>query len=147
MINYLLIGVFFWLAGLSYFIFKLKSHYYNLTSRTRKEKLDEILDLLLDQNKKIYNEIEIVKKELKKQIELSKLNLQKIGLVRFNPFSRIGSKESFVIAYLDSLNNGIILNFIYTRDGLRVYAKKIKNGQGEEYDLSDEEKKAIEKAA
>lgn len=146
MINYLLIGVFFWLIGLSYFIFKLKSHYYNLTSKTRKERLDEILDLLLDQNKKIYNEIEAVKNELKKEIESSKLHLQKVGLVRFNPFDRVGGKESFVIAYLDSLNNGIILNFIYTRDGLRVYTKKIKEGRGEEYDLSDEEKKAIEKA-
>lgn len=146
MVIYLWIGVFVWLVGLSYFIFKLRNHYYNLISRTRKEKLDEILDLLLDQDKKNYNEIETIKKEFKSQVELSKLHLQKVGLIRFNPFDRAGGEQSFVTAFLDSEDNGIILNFIYTRDGLRVYTKKVRKGKGEEYDLSDEEKKAIEKS-
>lgn len=142
---YLLIIVVIWLIILSYLVFKIRNHYYNLISKTRKEKLDEILDSLLDQDKKNFNEIELIKSTLKKQIELSKLNLQKVGLIRFNPFDRAGGEQSFVIAFLDGSDNGIILNFIYTRDGLRVYTKKVKQGKGEEYDLSDEERKAIEK--
>jgi len=146
MVIYLWITIFIWLIGLSYFVFKLRNHYYNLISRTRKEKLDEILDLLLDQDRKNSSEIETIKKEFKNQVEKSKLHLQKVGLIRFNPFDRSGGEQSFVIAFLDSENNGIILNFIYTRDGLRVYTKKVKKGKGDEYDLSEEEKKAIEKS-
>jgi len=146
MVTYLVVLAFIWLIFLSFIVFKLRSHYYNLTSRTKKEKLDEILDLLLNEDKKISNEIALIKSELKKQIELSQLHLQKVGLIRFNPFERMGGEQSFVIAFLDKENSGIILNFIYTRDGLRVYTKKVKKGKGEEYDLSDEEKKAIERS-
>lgn len=146
MVIYLVIGAIIWLSVLSLIVFKLRNHYYNLISKTRKERLDEILDSLLEQDKKNFVEIEAIKKEFIKQIELSKLHLQKVGLIRFNPFDRAGGEQSFVITFLDSVDNGIILNFIYTRDGLRVYTKKVKRGKGEEYDLSDEEKKAIEKS-
>lgn len=146
MLTYLVPVVIIWLIVLSFVVFKLRNHYYNLISKTRKDKLDEILDSLLEQDKKNYNEIEIIKKEFKNQIQLSKLHLHKVGLIRFNPFDRAGGEQSFVIAFLDSEDNGIILNFIYTRDGLRVYTKKVTKGKGEEYDLSDEEKKAIEKS-
>jgi len=147
MITYLVGAVFVWLIFLTFIVVKLRNHYYNLTSRTKKEKLDEILDLLLDEDKKNSREIDLIKTELKKQIELSQLHLQKVGLIRFNPFERMGGEQSFVVAFLDKENSGIILNFIYTRDGLRVYTKKVKKGKGEEYDLSDEEKKAIERSS
>jgi len=143
---YLVIFISVWLIFLSYIVFKLRNHYYNLISKTKKEKLDEILDLLLSEDKKLTSEIEMIKTALEKQINLSRLHLQKVGLIRFNPFERTGGDQSFVAAFLDRENNGIILNFIYTRDGLRVYTKKVKKGKGEEYDLSEEEKKAIEKS-
>ncbi|MCL4364130.1 DUF4446 family protein [Patescibacteria group bacterium] len=117
-----------------------------MISRSRKQKLDEILDSLLDQDKKNYDEVELLKKEVNNQIRMARLHLQKVGLIRFNPFDRAGGEQSFVIAFLDSQDSGIILNFIYTRDGLRVYTKKVKDGKGEEYDLSEEEKRAVEKS-
>ena len=146
MVNYLVLFLFAWLLFLSYIVFKLRNHYYNLISKTKKEKLDEILDVLLEEDKKLTSEMGLIKAELKKQIEFSQLHLQKVGLIRFNPFERAGGDQSFVVAFLDKQNNGIILNFIYTRDGLRVYTKKVKKGKGEEYDLSEEEKKAIDKS-
>ncbi len=146
MVIYLVLAGLIWLVVLSFIVFKLRNHYYNLISRTRKERLDEILDSLLDQDRKNFNEIELIKKEFKKESESSKLHLQKVGLIRFNPFDRAGGEQSFVVAFLDTEDNGIILNFIYTRDGLRVYTKKVKQGKGEEYDLSEEEKKAIDKS-
>ncbi|MBI5127531.1 DUF4446 family protein [Candidatus Roizmanbacteria bacterium] len=146
MVIYIVLVGLVWLVVLSFVVFKLRNHYYNLISRTRKERLDEILDSLLDQDRKNFNEIELIKKEFKKESESSKLHLQKVGLIRFNPFDRAGGEQSFVVAFLDNQDNGIILNFIYTRDGLRVYTKKVKQGKGEEYDLSDEEKKAIDKS-
>lgn len=137
---------FIWLFVLSYFFIKLRNHYYRLISNTKKEKLDQILDLLLEKNVKIENEVELIRKELKDQIELSKFHFQKIGLLRYNPFDKSDSNQSFIISLLDKKNNGLILNFIYIKEGLRVYVKKVKNGKGEEYDLSEEEKEAIKKS-
>jgi hypothetical protein len=97
-------------------------------------------------DKKTMQELEIVKKELREEIKVSTLHIQKVGLVRFNPFEKTGGEKSFVITFLNYENSGIIINFIYTRDGLRVYSKKVRNGKGEEFELSEEEKKAIEKS-
>ena len=127
-------------------VLKIKSHYKKLIIRTKKESIDEILDVLLDNQKKLAEENIGIKKELKEQILSSRLHIQKIGLVRFNPFERMGGEQSFIIALLDKEENGLTLNFIYTKEGLRVYTKKIKNGKGDEYDLSEEEKKAIEQS-
>ncbi len=125
---------------------KVQNHYQNLVSRTKKERIDEILDELLQTDRRITFGLDEVKKELREEIKRSKFHMQRIGLVRFNPFERIGGEQSFVISFLDEENNGIVVNYIYTREGLRVYTKKVKAGKGEEYELSEEEKKAVEKS-
>ena len=66
-------------------------------------------------------------------------------LIRYNPFSGVGSDQSFSIALLDGNNNGFVITSIYSREGNRVYGKSLKEGKSE-YSLSDEEKKAISKA-
>lgn len=145
MINYIVFGFFLiWLLVLSFVIFNLKRHYYNLILRTKKRNIDDILDQLLETDDNLKKEISLIKKELSEEILTSKFHFQKIGLVRFNPFERMGGEQSFVLALLDGKNNGLTINFIYTRDGLRVYTKKVKDGKGEEYELSEEEKKAIQ---
>ena len=141
---YVVISIIFaWLVVLTGILFKTKAHYNNLISKTRKNNIDEILDELLNRDKQTKQELEIIKKELKIEMEKSLLHFQKVGLIRFNPFERSGGDKSFVISLLNYENSGIVINFIHTRDGLRVYSKKIKNGKGEEFELSEEEKKAI----
>lgn len=132
-----------WVGVLTRLILKTKDHYNNLISSTRKHKIDEILDELLRIDKKTSQELEVVKKELHEEIKTSALHIQKVGIVRFNPFEKSGGEKSFVITFLNFGNSGIVINFIQTRDGLRVYSKKVKNGKGEEFELSEEEKKAI----
>jgi len=148
MVMYAISGFFFiWLIVMTWILIKMRNHYLNLISRTRKNKIDEVLDELLETDEKTVRDIEIIKKELKEEVKKSQLHYQKIGLLRFNPFERAGGEQSFVISLLDYNNNGVILNFIYTREGLRVYTKKVKNGKGQEYELSEEEKKAIMKSS
>jgi len=93
----------------------------------------------------IVKEMDFLKEEMKELKEKNKLNLQKIGIVRYNPFSEVGGNQSFSIALLDENDNGIIITSHYLREFNRVYAKPIKNGKSE-YSLTKEEKEAIEKA-
>lgn len=72
-------------------------------------------------------------------------SVQKVGMVRFNPFSEVGGDQSFSVALLDGSNNGIVITSLYIREGNRVYGKPVNNGQSK-YQLSDEENKAVEKA-
>ena len=50
------------------------------------------------------------------------------------------------LALLDKEDSGLIINFIYTHEGVRVYTKKVKQGKGEEYQLSEEEQRAIKES-
>lgn len=147
MLTYILIGAcFIWLLVLTFIFVKLRNHYYNLISTTKKERLDDILDSLISGEKILKAEVDELKKRLDIEVKKSNLHLQKIGLVRFNPFGTVGGEQSFVAAFVDQENSGIVLNFIYTKEGLRVYTKRVKKGVGVEYELSKEEEKAIEKS-
>lgn len=141
-----LVFFFIWLIILTSIILKTKAHYDSLISNTRKHKIDEILDQLLMDDKKTEQELIAIKKELRDEIKNSTLHIQKVGLIRFSPFEKSGGEKSFVITFLNFENSGIVINFIHTRDGLRVYSKKVVQGKGQEFELSEEEKKAIEKS-
>lgn len=136
----------FWLSMISFFLFKTRLHYNNLIQRTKKRRIDDVLDQLIEKDENNTKEIAIIKKNVEEIIYKSKFYYQKIGFLRFNPFDRVGGDQSFIIALLDSENTGLILNFLYTREGMRIYSKKVKSGVSEEYELSVEEKEAIKKA-
>ena len=105
------------------------------------QSLKEVIEYLngLEKNfEKLSEELKSVKTE-------ANFAVQKLGIVRFNPFSGVGSDQSFSVALLDKKENGIVITSLYTRDGNRVYAKPIKSGKSE-YLLSNEEKSAMEKA-
>jgi len=95
--------------------------------------------------KKVLKQFEELRKQVEKISQTSKTSVQKVGIVRYNPFSEVGGNQSFSVALLDGHNNGIVITSLFSRDGNRVYGKPVKNGHSE-YSLSNEEKKAIEKA-
>lgn len=136
-----------WLIVLSFIIFKTKRHYHRLITTTKRGSIDAILEKLLEDDKIYAQEIEQIKKEVVKIEDKSCFHFQKFGIIRFNPFERIGGEQSFVLSLLNKLDSGVVINFIYTHEGIRVYAKQIKLGKGVEYELSEEEKKAIKKAS
>ncbi|MBM3250945.1 MAG: DUF4446 family protein [Candidatus Nealsonbacteria bacterium] len=100
---------------------------------------------ILKQFEDLEKKVDKISQEFSDLKKKSRLFVQKVGMVRYNPFSGVGGDQSFSIALLDANNNGVIITGIYNREGSRVYAKPIKDGQSE-YSLSDEEKEAISKS-
>lgn len=72
--------------------------------------------------------------------------IQKVGLSRYNPFDDLGGDQSFSLSILDSTNSGVVLTSLHHRNFTRIYAKPVKNGEGDSITLSNEEKSAIVKA-
>jgi len=139
----LFLAIFFgWLIFVTWLLLKTRNHYFRLVERTGRQKIDEILDLLLNQQKEQRREIESIKKRLEEEINKSKFHLQKTNVVRFQPFEK-GGDTSFVMALLDGKDNGLVINFLYTKEGLRVYTKNVVEGKGKDYPLTEEEEKAI----
>ncbi len=77
--------------------------------------------------------------------KMASKSIQRVGVVRFNPFKETGGDQSFCIALLDSNDNGLVISSLFTRQGTRIYAKPIKKGKSQ-YQLSKEELEAIKKA-
>lgn len=71
--------------------------------------------------------------------------VQKVGVVRFNPFEDTGGDQSFAMALLDANDNGAVISSLYSREGTRIFAKAIVRGSSKHH-LSDEEREAIRRA-
>lgn len=76
---------------------------------------------------------------------IAAISVQKVGFLRFNPFSDTGGENSFVLVLLDRDNNGVIVSSLYLRESTRLYAKEIKKGDARS-PLSVEEKQVLEAA-
>jgi hypothetical protein len=75
----------------------------------------------------------------------SNLAVQKVGVVRFNPFAGSGGNFSFSIALLDGHNTGVAITSMHGREQNRIYTKKIQEGKSETA-LTEEEQQAVNRA-
>ncbi len=143
-LNLILFGViFFWLAFLTVIFYNLYSHYQKLTKGITKKDLKSILeDLLKKFEKELVRVDELVKETQKIQSE-NGYNIQKMGLVRFNPFSETGGNQSFSLALLDGEDSGLVITSLHSREMTRIYAKPVKKQKADGFELSAEEKQAI----
>ncbi len=138
----ILLVFFIWNIYLSYNLSKIKRRTRSFFASSEAKDLEGII---YKQIKKT-NEIDCAIKKIVEDNKKIKGNLsecvQKVGVVRFNPFGDVGGNQSFVIALLDNSLNGVIIQGLYSRDGVRVYSKEIKEGKSE-YALGKEEEEAI----
>ena len=107
--------------------------------------LDEVLDgqaKRIDQLAARVDALNALEHELE---AASQLALQKVGIVRFNPFQDAGGDQSFAIALLDQGGSGLVVSSLHGRAETRVFAKQVTNGRSR-HTLSDEEQDAIRAA-
>ena len=112
------------------------------------KKASDLEGVLFEEIKRLKKAEEGIKglsKNLKSVEKMANESIQKASVVRFNPFKETGGDQSFVIALLDSRDNGLVITSLFTRQGNRVYSKPIKEGKST-YPLSKEETEALKKA-
>lgn len=132
-------------------IFLLKYSYatnQKMDQLLEKGKIKDFKDIFLSQkekNDKLEEKIKEAFSKIKNLEEISETTIRKIEVIRFNPFNDMGGNQSFVIAMLDNKNNGFLISSLFSKEGNRVYAKKIKQGKSD-YLLSTEEIDALNRA-
>lgn len=113
---------------------KIKSSLSEFNNKT--EKLEGKTDIINNAIDGIYNTLSYA--------------IQKIGIVRYNPFPDVGGDLSFSLAMLDKTNSGFVMTGIYSRQGSFTYLKPVRKGKGDEsdkrYRLSAEETEAVQRA-
>jgi len=104
--------------------------------------LDAVLDAHLDKVFAVARELDELSARSAVLEAANRRSIQRVGLVRFNPFEDTGGNQSFALALLDSTGTGFIVSSLHSRTGTRVYAKAITEGRSDAA-LSDEEGEAL----
>lgn len=135
-----------WLFILTYFLWKALSHYNKLGQGLKDKNFKSIMEALLRDVSVAKKDIDNLKLYCDKIQKDGRLHIQKIGLVRFNPFKDTGGDQSFILSLVDENDTGVIISGLFARSGTRWYAKRVVKGRSLEHELSDEEKKALKEA-
>lgn len=96
----------------------------------------KIVDEMMKRSKNQEEEIVRLENNLKKCV-------QKVGIVRYNAYGDTGSDLSFTLALMDSADNGVVVNGLYSRESSSIFAKPLVKGETK-YNLSAEEIQAID---
>lgn len=138
--------IFFWLGTITFLIFRLLKTFSRITKGVSDKDLKTILEEILGEIKK-GKEID---GEFLKRVDLLKAeslsSLQKVGLIRYNPFGDTGGNQSFVLALLDGGDTGLVITSLHSREATRVFAKPVKDGKENGFEFSKEELLAIASA-
>ena len=138
-------GLAVWVALLQVAEARLRRRLRRILSDTQGDGLDEVLDTTMTRLDSLSQRADALN-SLHREVEaLAQRSLHKVGIVRFNPFTDTGGDQSFAIALLDALGNGIVLSSLHSRSETRVFAKPVSSGRSR-FALSDEEQDAIRKA-
>src|SRR3990167_10978948 len=90
-----------WLLVLTIAFVALLKFFRRLTSGAKDLDLRAILDKIISQGELNREGLEVLTREIKRLDEEGALHVQKVGLIRFNPFKEIGGDHSFSLALLD----------------------------------------------
>lgn len=121
----------------------------------------KLYKLLGNKNNTLDESIDSIRKDvnlIKKYIEVSEDHFETIDgklkrvisgvkTIRFNPFKANGGggNQSFATALINEEGDGTVISSLYSRDHISIFSKPITN-LNSEFDLSEEEKDALQKA-
>ena len=138
----LIVGVVLWLGGLTVVFYRLLSHYRRIAARKKDGDLVSVIDAVLKKEEENNRKLANIVAELAKLDKNAQKPIQKVGMVRFNPFNETGGDQSFCLCLLDRNEDGFIVTSLHTRETTRVYIKPVIKSKSK-YELSKEERKAL----
>lgn len=142
----MIIAITVWLGVLTFLVFRMMRHYNRLTSGVTKTGLKDILENILTGQGDSKRRLRDLETSLERVTKDGRSHIQRIGIVRFNPFHDTGGSQSFTIALLDEGGSGIVMTSLYARAANRWYVKEVQGGKSATVGLSTEEEMAIKKA-
>jgi len=124
---------------------KLQQLHEKLFTGKKARNLEGLILELIDKTDGLDKDIESLFDASNQINSLSLKCLNKIGLVRFNPFGEKGHKGCFSLALFNEKKKGIILSTLNTDSGTKIFIKRVINGKSD-IQLTGEERKATKLA-
>jgi len=130
------------LAVLARRVGRLQRRLAALTRDDRGHSLESILEGHLERVLAVDRELDSLAERTAVLETAGRRALQRVGLVRYNPFEETGGNQSFALALLDADEHGFIITSLHARAGTRIYARALTGGRAEGQ-LSEEEAEAL----
>jgi Protein of unknown function (DUF4446) len=107
--------------------------------------LEAVLDAHLDKVFNVAREVDDLSARSAVLESNGRRAVQRVGLVRYNPFEETGGNQSFALAMTDANGDGVVVSSLHARAGTRLYAKSVVAGRSDAA-LSAEEAEALRMA-
>lgn len=133
----LLVALFIWLAVLSFLVWQSQGFLRSLFPKSGERDIRAKFKELLEGVSGFEGDLDKLKE---------RRYIQKVSLIRYNPYGDTGGDQSFTLALLDDKGTGIVLTSLHARSGTRVFAKDVLGGKSNKYQFSKEEEEVIKKA-
>lgn len=131
---------------LTVYLRRLSGKYSVFTQGVHKKTLEDVLTNIVKEQKLTKKDVAFLSERCDNIEKSGLVHIQKIGLLRFNPFKDTGGDQSFILSLIDAEDTGVVITALYSRSGTRWYAKRVIKGKGSEHELSDDEKKSLKLA-
>jgi len=144
-ISFIVLGAL--IALLALWILRLELKLFRLRAGTSRERLDDIMTQIMRTLKDLYEFRDHTDKRMEDAEHKLKSSIRHVETLRFNPFEGTGSggNQSFASAFVNEEGDGVVISSLYARDRMSVYSKPLSQFSSA-YELSEEEKEAIERA-
>lgn len=139
-------AVFVWNLALSYIIFKERGFLRELFPKSGERDVRRKFEEILEAVKSFDGRTDELRKRLEESQKDSLKHVQKVALLRYNPFEDVGGDQSFTVALLNKEGNGAVITSLHNRSGTRVFAKNVVRGNFERREFSKEEVRVIKEA-
>lgn len=138
--------IFLWLGFLSYLTWKqnkfLSQLFPKSGERDIRKKFEEVMGVV-GKFKLDLGDLGDKLSEIEKD---GSLHIQRVELLRYNPFGDTGGDQSFSAALLDRSGSGFIITSLHSRSGTRIFAKPVLKGRASGFEFSKEEEEVVKKA-
>lgn len=124
---------------------KILKKYKRLMRGVNNKNLEALLFNHLETIQEGLTRIKDIELDLSSLSKLQKNCIQRVGIVRYNAFDKMGGNQSFSLALLDDSGKGVVITSLYGNNSSATFAKPVLNCKSS-IKLSPEEEEAISKA-
>lgn len=138
-------GIIGWLGVLTYLALHERKFLTELFPRDTQGDVRDKLKEVIDEVGLTRQECQVLNKNVREAAKDGLRHIQRVAVLRYNPYADTGGDQSFSIALMDGRGDGVVLTSLHTRAGTRVYTKSVSKGKSE-IQLSKEEQEVVDKA-
>lgn len=139
-------AVLIWNVGLSILVLKQRGFLEKLFPKSGERDIRQKFEEVLGSVDKFDQDLKGLGKRFEGAQRNSLAHIQKVKLLRYNPYEDVGGDQSFSVALLNKEGNGTVITSLHNRSGTRVFAKQVILGKVGKHEFSKEEVQTIKEA-